>query len=271
MAQQKYLTLDEIKAEELKLLICIDDLCRNNGLRYSLVGGSLLGAVRHHGFIPWDDDIDIGMPRPDFDKLIKLWAIGEFPEGVSLEMLSGDPDAPVFVKLVNDEILLRERYVSGINHLWVDIFPIDGMPANDAEAQALDKRVCSIRRLFSLSRADESDGKTALKRTLKRVLVPALNLLNCRVRIGRKLDAISRGLEFGATGYCGILAWGLYGPGERYPDDAFDQMATVEFEGLQLPAIRYWDEYLTGNYGDYMQLPPEDKRKTHELVAWRVE
>ena len=67
-----YLTPNEIKAEELAMLVEFEDLCRREGLRYSLAGGTLLGAVRHKGFIPWDDDIDVSMPRPDFDRLVAL-------------------------------------------------------------------------------------------------------------------------------------------------------------------------------------------------------
>lgn len=71
-----YLTPNEVKAEELAMLVEFGDLCKREGLRYSLAGGTLLGAVRHKGFIPWDDDIDVSMPRPDFDSLVALRAQG---------------------------------------------------------------------------------------------------------------------------------------------------------------------------------------------------
>lgn len=271
MTQQKYLTLEEIKAEELNLLLQFDSFCKENGLRYSLVGGSLLGAIRHKGFIPWDDDIDLGMPRPDFDKLIALWKDGELPKGTLLEARSLEFDNPVFVKFVSNSILLKERYSSGINHLWIDVFPIDGVPADDSQNAALMAKAAKLRRLFALSYADADDGKTALKRVFKKMFVPIMKSFNCRAKFGRKLDGLARAIPFGATGYCGIVTWGLYGPGERYPDSAIDQMVSVDFEGHKLPAIYCWDEYLKGIYGDYMQLPPEGERHTHELQVWKVE
>lgn len=270
MTQQYFLTLEEVKAEELELLLKLDTVCKENGFRYSLVGGTLLGAVRHKGFIPWDDDIDVAMPRPDFDKFVALWQAGGLPEGTSLEFRSCVTSAPVFLKFVNENILLKERYANGINHLWVDVFPIDGMPTVDDENSALMTRAAKLRRLFLLSCADSDDGKTAFKRAFKKVVVPIMRFFDSRAKIGRKLDGLSRSIPFGSTGYCGCIAWGLYGVGERYRDDAFDRVVSVEFEGYRLPAIAYWDEYLTGIYGDYMQLPPVEQRKTHELEAWRI-
>lgn len=271
MSDQVFLTLEEIKAEELSLLLKLDSVCKNNGLRYTLCGGTLLGAVRHKGFIPWDDDIDVAMPRPDFDKLIALWEKGELPTGTSLEVRSCVPSAPVFLKYVNENIALKERYVNGTNHLWVDVFPVDGLPSDDGEYSVLVDKADRLRRLFMLSCADAANGKTAFKRVFKKVAVPVMRRFDCRARIGLRLDGLSRSIPFGSTGYCGCIAWGLYGTGERYRDDAFDGMTKVEFEGHELPAVPCWDEYLTGIYGDYMQLPPVEQRVTHELQVWRID
>lgn len=93
-----YLTPNEVKAEELAMLVEFGDLCKREGLRYSLAGGTLLGAVRHKGFIPWDDDIDVSMPRPDFDSLVALARSGALPINRSLEPYSGNWGHPVFLK-----------------------------------------------------------------------------------------------------------------------------------------------------------------------------
>jgi lipopolysaccharide cholinephosphotransferase len=265
----RFLTLEEIKTEELNLLLKFDVLCKRRNLRYSLVGGTLLGAVRHKGFIPWDDDIDVGMPRPDFDRFIHCMQGGDAPEGTSLEYLSGDSESPVFVKFVNKSIFLKERYAGGINHLWLDVLPIDGMPTDPGKTHLLISKANRLRRLFALSRADVNDGKTTSKRVFKKLFVPVMKKFNCRKYLGHKLDTLSRAIPFGRTGFCGCVAWGLYGVGECYSDNAFDSMDEVEFEGHVFPAISCWDEYLKGIYGDYMQLPPKSERITHELEVWR--
>lgn len=265
------LSLNDVRQEEFRLLLELDELCKSNGLRYSLAGGSLLGAVRHKGFIPWDDDIDIVMPRPDYEKAISLFRADYLGADRSLEPISGDWSCPVFFKYVNRKIKVKEHYSSGDGaYLWIDVFPSDGLPSDDGELREKYRQADSLRRLFALCRADSREGKTPAKRAAKRVLVPVLRCLGVGNRVAKKLDTLSRSTQFGSTGYAGILSWGLYGSGERYEDTAFDCPVEVMFEGHMFPAMSCWDEYLRGIYGDYMKLPPVEKRETHELDAWVV-
>ena len=269
--QNNYLTPEEIKEALLELLLKFDDFCTAHGLRYSLVGGTLLGAIRHKGFIPWDDDIDIAMPRPDVDKLITLWKDDSLPQETSLEIESGDPSFPVYAKFVDVGVSLKQPFVDGVKKLWIDILPIDGMPADETEAKIHLNRAARYRWWFLLSGADASEGRSPLKRVLKGVIVPVMRSFGARERIGRAFDRFARGIPYGTTGYIGCTTWGLYGLGERYPEDSFDNALLVEFEGREFPALCCWDEYLRGIYGDYMQLPPEEKRITHGIKAWRVD
>lgn len=267
----KKLAPGEVKQEELRLLLEFDGLCKANGLRYSLAGGSLLGAVRHKGFIPWDDDIDVVMPRPDYEEVISLFRGGSLGGDRALEPISGDWSCPVFFKYVNRTIRVKEHYSSGDGaFLWIDVLPSDGLPSDDGELEGKYRRAGFLRRLLAFCRADSHEGKTPARRAAKRALVPALRCLGVGKWAARGLDALSRSTEFGSTGYAGILSWGLYGPGERYVDTAFDRPAEVMFEGHGFPALSCWDDYLRGIYGDYMELPPVEKRGSHELEAWVV-
>ena len=267
----KYLTPDEIKAEELAMLVEFDCLCRREGLSYSLAGGTLLGAVRHEGFIPWDDDIDISMPRPDFNKLIELARSGQLPKRRSIEPFSGNWEHPVFLKFVNKDIAVDAHYENGVARLWLDVLPVDGLPDRDDELSRICGIAARLRRLILLCRADPQQGRTCLKRLLKPLLVPLFKRLGLFSSAIKKLDSLGKSIEFGQTQWVGIVTWGLYGAGERYPFSGWHVMDCLKFEGREFPVIGCWDEYLHGIYGDYMQLPPEEKRITHEMKAWRID
>ena len=265
------LSPDEIRAELLAMMVEFDALCTREKLRYSLAGGTLLGAVRHEGFIPWDDDVDLSMPRPDFNRLVALGQAGCMPPGFALAPFSGEWTCSVFVKFLDESIEVDARYENGRGHLWLDIIPIDALPGDAGELDSLYAKAAALRRMTALCKADSHEGTTNAKRVLKRAIVPLARVAGMLPRASMRLDALSRNLEFGATPWVGCVAWGLYGPGERYPLSGWEHMECVEFEGSSFPAIGCWDEYLHGIYGDYMQIPPEDKRTDHEMRAWRVQ
>ena len=127
----KRLNLDEIKDIELSLLIEFDKLCKKNGLYYTLCGGTLLGAVRHRGFIPWDDDIDILMPRPDYDRLLNNLYIDRRTLPTHMEFVSWKEGSSnfLFIKLMDNRTKVVVDYLNpalGGKHIWIDIFPIGG-------------------------------------------------------------------------------------------------------------------------------------------------
>ena len=268
--EKALLNAKEIKAELLAMLTEFDALCKREGLRYSLAGGTLLGAVRHKGFIPWDDDIDLAMPRPDYERLVKIARGGRLPKGFDLAPMTGSWDHPVFVKFLNPSIEVEVRYQDGEKQLWLDVLPIDGLPDDIDEVARLYRLAEKCRRVIAFCIADSHQGKTGLKRLLKPLLVPIANAAGLRERAGERLDLLGKRIGFGETPWVGALSWGLYGAGERYPISGWDEMVEVEFEGKKFPSIGCWDEYLHGIYGDYMQLPPVEKRVNHEMKAWRV-
>lgn len=266
---QHRLSQSEIKSEELKMLVAFSSFCKSRGLQYSLCGGTLLGAIRHHGFIPWDDDIDVCMPRPDYEKLLSISRVFSEESGLALTGYFGlDVETSPLLKVLNKKICAKSVYESNETYLWIDVFPVDALPDNAKENERLYSRVSRIRTIISLQHVVPSSGKTAMKRVIKAVSHPLLNAIRADRLCAQRLKTITFERPWNSTGYVGILTWGLYGSGERMPFDGFDRQIQVEFEGNKFTAMSCWDEYLAGIYGDYLQLPPETDRVSHGLQAW---
>ena len=268
----RVLTTDEVKDIELKLLIEFDRLCKENGLYYVLCGGTLLGAVRHKGFIPWDDDIDVLMPRKYYDRLLNVKNIdlSSLPEYVELaSWKSGSTDYP-FIKLIDKRTVIDSKYNDDrkTNHLWIDIFPIDGNPESDIELKKLYRKSKFYRRILLLKMARLGQGKSFIKRAMK----PALKLLFLPVSIKwicKRIDALAKTYDVESSKYLGGVVWG-YGTCERIDKESFLHPVSIEFEGHFFNAPSNYDEYLTNLYGDYLKMPPVEKRVTHEMMAYFI-
>lgn len=264
------LSLREIQLTELQILVEFKKICNEHKLRFYLCGGTLLGAARHHGFIPWDDDIDVMMPRPDYMELMKL--VREFnilPD--YLEMFSyelGNADYP-FGKLANTNTHLDQRFAEdeSLSHLWIDIMPVDGLPESINDVKRIYQTTDRLRRIILLCWAKLGEGTTPLRKLSKYILVPIAKAFGARYWCS-KIDKIARQYDYNTSQYVGVVSWGIYGAGERCIKEDFDRSVEVEFEGYKMPAISCWDLYLKGLYGDYMQIPPENERKVHMVKAW---
>ena len=170
----KQLTLEEVKQVELEILLVFDRVCRENGLKYSMCAGTLLGAVRHQGFIPWDDDIDLCMPRPDYEKLIRLSREGKlFPEYLKLACFEeGTLDSP-YMKIMDTRTRIREENYTqqDVKSLWIDVFPVDGLPDTWKETVRLYQKAQFLCKLSVATVVHAGYGKTLLKRVLKPLVV----------------------------------------------------------------------------------------------------
>lgn len=263
----KKLTSEEIKKFELDILLSFDKFCKTNGFCYYLSGGTLLGAIRHKGFIPWDDDIDVCMPRRDYEELVKC----QIEEFKILSNKLNNASIP-FCKLVNLRTKIDNQYM--INdydkHLWIDIFPIDGLPSSIEKCQELYNACSLYRRVFYLSSAKLGEGKTAFRKYSKYLLKPLAQIYG-KKRCIDKIEKIASQYPYESSKYVGAITWGLYGVGERMLKSEFEKEVEVEFEGHRFPTFSCWDSYLKGIYGDYMQLPPVEKRKTHDMVAYLLD
>lgn len=257
-----------MKAREVALLVQFADYCDRHGLNYVLAGGTLLGAVRHQGFIPWDDDIDVCMPRPDYQRFIQLQM--EHPE-FSYVTVTNDTMSYPFLKLLDTEVIVDMTYVdtTGSEHLWMDVFPIDGLPKEDQANRRLFQKSLFLRRLLFVANAKMGKG-TTLARRLGKIPLHILLTPIGRFRLAHWIDNLCQKIPFESSPFAGGLAWG-YGPQERMPKEGWVTRKKVLFEGHEFWAPGCTEQYLSSLYGDYMQLPPKEQQVPHNMTAWLKE
>lgn len=257
----------ELQKIEFGILLDIDRFCRERGIRYFLCGGTLLGAIRHKGFIPWDDDIDIGMLRPDYERFLKEFSC----PGRSLVWHGNDPAYFFpFAKVLDDRTLLVDNdFPNSRIGVFVDVFPFDETdddpPSWKRSAARMERvnKVLALRniRLFRKGRSLRNQLLVFLRAPLR--LFPNRFLLDWHARANsRPCTAERRRIACFST-------TNVYGVKDVHPREAFDGNVEVEFEGSSFPAMKGWHEYLTDLYNNYMRLPPEEKRTSHHnFRAW---
>ena len=254
--EKQLLSLNQIKKIELDILIAFTKFCDDHNLRYFLAYGSLLGAVRHGGFIPWDDDIDVVMMRSDYMKLNDLLcheSIREDLEWVSIQ--NGKWDEP-FGKLVNKNTIIKlERTNSSI---WIDIFPLDFYD------KKLFKKNIFMRRVHIAKTTNHFDfsKKGIVKFLLKNIY------------FWKSLKSISEDIELRSKSapHSDKIAHMVWASDNRDVHDKvmFSSCSTVTFEGLSFKTVANIDLYLKTIYGNYMELPPVSARKTHEITGFWI-
>lgn len=267
---QRELNLEEIKSIQLDILSQVANYCDRNGLCYFLAYGTLLGAVRHKGYIPWDDDIDIMMPRPDYMQFINLFN----NEGSVLRVGSHylDKNYPyVIAKVYNMSTLCKENidveYSIGVN---IDVFPIDGLPETEREFSKFYCRLNLLRKMFLFKVMTISKNRSILKNIL--LVIGKCLLVGIRLKkIIAKMNALASRIDYNSADFVGSIVFGD-GVQERIISSIFKKKIYLEFEGKYFYAPEEYDSWLKNIYGAYMQLPPEDKRITHhDYKAYRID
>ena len=264
--------LSPIQEKLLQMLSWFHNYCAENEIRYYAVGGTMIGAMRHKGFIPWDDDIDIAVPRKDYVKLIN--AFKETIDGFLLESpYSGNRDYLYsYSKLYDTSTTLIEKTRTPCKRgVYIDVFPLDGVGNSLKEAQAayqkMDKKNMMLMTRTCVIRNDRSWYKNAsiiLARMIPRVLLDDKEL-------SISVDRIASRISYEDSVYVANMM-GAYRFKEITLREYFGKPKLYQFEGIEIYGPEKADEYLTEIYGDWRQLPPEEKRYTkHDFVTLDLE
>jgi lipopolysaccharide cholinephosphotransferase len=257
----KEISLEEQRVIQIQLLKQISDFCDRNSLKYFLAYGTLIGAIRHKGFIPWDDDIDIAMPRDDYDQFVKTYN-NAYQFSKVVDMDTNESYGFAFAKVHDIRTIVYEsQYAQDCFGVFVDVFPIDGIKDESQIYKSL-----RLRKLLHTKKANYSQRKFS-----KKVInfLGKIVLLPFSVHyILRFIDKNARKHPFGTTPKCACIVE-PFGTKEIVDTSIFVSAIDHEFEGNLYKIPIGYDKWLRNIYGDYMQLPPIEKRITHHVFkAW---
>ncbi len=264
--QGERIGLQEVKDIETEILVYFADYCREHDLRFFLAGGTLLGAIRHQGFVPWDDDIDIVMPRPDWEIFMKNNTTKFGP--YELRSFQYTPEVhprPLF-RIVNPRYFMKIDHIQKFLPIWIDILPLDGLPEDKEERKQHYRKAKKLKWLIARSYSNFYKEKNPLKRVLKLAICLPLRMIGPTYFI-KKLDELGKKYDYEEAPYAGSFVAG-YGYREGVVKSVFESSIDASFEGHKFPIPAGYDTVLKSVYGNYMKLPPASKRKKHLLGAW---
>lgn len=241
-----------------------------NGIPYYLLGGSLLGAVRHKGFIPWDDDIDIGILREDYERFLETVA-KNLPENLELRSYRDESDHHYYFSRIVDKRFYMRREGSIITrneNLWVDIFPLDGMPNNGLVRRIHMLRLLWVRMWYHIACFDKVNLNRPNRPLSERIVIAIVKKLNFRG--GRnykkwlvKLDKLLKKYSVHDTDWV-VNFMGQYKFREMFPKSYYGNGKLYEFEDLKVMGPEDYDKVLTQMYGDYMKEPEDSDKNVHD-------
>ncbi len=264
--RRKVVEVDSGDTRKIQLLVMLmllelDRICKKYDLTYYLAGGSILGGIRHKGFIPWDDDIDITMPRPDYDKFIRV-AQKELPEEFYL-----DKDC---VPFCHNRIEIKGTVFHSFwrnGGIFLDILALEGSPEDEGKRLQHEMK-CKFWRAHMLEKARPFPVfDLSTKEKFKHYIYRSILLFVPRSFLKHRWEHWAKKYSTAETDSWVCLPASIYTyEQERFPKEYWDKPVPMEFEGMMLPTMAHWEDYLICHFGDYMKLPPETSRKSHHYI-----
>lgn len=263
------MTTREIQNVSLNILVDVDRYCRQHNIRYSLAYGSLIGAVRHKGFIPWDDDIDIIMPRPDFIRFMRGYKKdGKYPSTDAGESHIAFGRVYENQKTLSIDRIPWQKEKYGV---WIDIFPIDSVDDDRAVFESIANKALHLYRRQLRRRKMKAPFWHKNTKSKFRTILNLFVRKNAKF-FSREIIRLATIHAYGSTKHCGQLCCPDNAAKEYFPMNVMDEYIDLEFEGNKFMAIKEYDTVLRETYDDYMQLPAEKDRVSlhlHTKFYWK--
>ena len=270
---EKDIDIKNMQIKMLEMVLYFKKICEENNLKFYLCGGCLIGAVRHKGFIPWDDDIDLFMPRPDYERLEKIWNEKADTTKYSYCRTNKNEiyhDGGASIRDNNTTVINRHSINEDINHgLALEIMPIDGCPKSKIKRlfqlyQAMKFSIFNVQRL--------PDNKGKFIRNITKIIYILVPSKERRYKIWTKAEKKMTKYNWNEVDEVTELIGSIKGMLIRHPKEDFNQVEYLDFEGYKLPVMKGYKRYLEEIWGDYMKLPPIEKRVAkHDTVLIDLE
>lgn len=267
--ENKSLGIKDIQKVSLEILKFVANICEREGYRYCLIYGTLIGAIRHKGYIPWDDDVDIMMPRPDYEKFLEYANTHKDEMGVyKIFNRRMNTDYIYGITRISDSryVIIKEDEKNCGMGIFIDIYPYDGLGNDHKKAIEL----LTVTRHYCDTIADMTRKEWKVPETLnwKGKISYIINMYANKFRgVGyfhSKINSLRKGYQFENSRYVGPLMWYFMKPHTVcYDHSLFDEFIKVPFEDGEFYVPKEYDKLLTQAYGDYMTPPPIEKRIYH--------